>query len=574
MAKKRPSKDPSGRHQKKRRPDDPVLTVLDAFTDPGALPTDTRKLLEVAWPIVLKPNNTHRQPHHNDIVDRAEMALISLQEEFEQKHAEALKAQNEVTAPAEHQRRTKAKKIAEESLEAATAKLEASRGVQSAARKAFHDAQIAWKSAQKDVAGFEREMQAPAYENKVLSGLLVNECNTLLNGTASEGESAARQLVKCGKKCKLDDTLLMGLSLNRWNEPSTSTRSEFVSMMCTHVRGEIEKKIRANSDTLSALAASRTKKLAVVNTAMINMENKKAAATEASGYASETQVAHKDAEKHFFQTENKFHQIWSDMKKACDAQDVVAKLKKSTEQLLKQLQQQKRKAGVEEPVKEEAGVEAEAEAPREAEAAMVDEKAEEPTEEEEAAVEAEAVVEPAVSQEPAEEVEEPAEDLAEEEAAEAEAAAASMGAKPAVVEEPAEEVVELAEEPTEEEEAEAEADAAPPMETEPAVSEEPAEEVEEPAEDLAEEEAAEAEADAAASMEAKPAVAEEPAEEVVEPAEEPTEEEEAEAEADAAPPMETEPAVSEDPAEEVVEPVKEPTEEEEAEAEADAATTM
>ena len=501
MATKRPSMGPAGRPPKKRRADDPVLAVVDTFTGSEVLPTDVKQLLERASRIVRKPNNTHRDSHENEIVDQAEKALIRVQADFKQKHAEALEAQNEVIAPAEQQRRTEAKKVAEEGLEAATAKLEASREVQSAARKAFHDAQIVLKNAQKDAAIVERDMKTHAAKKTVLSDLLAKEFETLLMGTNStaQGQAAAKKLVKYGKECNLDETLLKTVPLTCGRGPST--RSEFEKMVFTSLKADILNQIDDNSKKLSALAPSKTEKLAAVTNAKINMEKKEAAATEAREDASNTQTALKDAEKHARQAEEHSKQIWDDMKKACDAQDGVAKNAQNfTEQVLKPFQQQKEKAGVEEPVEEEAGVEAEAEAPREAETAMVDDKAEEPTEEEEAAVEAEAAVEPAVSQEPAEEVEEPAEDLSEEETAEAEAAAASMEAKPAVSEAPAEEVVELAEEPTEEEEAEAEADAAPPMETEPAVSEEPAEEVVEPAKEPTEQEDAEAEADAAATM--------------------------------------------------------------------------
>ena len=212
-----------------------MLDVVDALTDSGALPTDFKQLLEVALPIVLRARED-RQAYENKIVDQAEKALLRVQAAFEQKHAEAVKAQDEVIAPAEHQRRTEAKKVAEEDLEAAKAKLEASREVQSAARQAFHDAQSAWKSAQKDAACFEREMQAHAGKKTLLSHLLANEFERLVTGTSctKEGHAAVKKLVKCGKECNLDETLLKTFPLTCKKEPST--RSEFEEMMITSLK--------------------------------------------------------------------------------------------------------------------------------------------------------------------------------------------------------------------------------------------------------------------------------------------------------------------------------------------------
>ena len=60
-------------------------------------------------------------------------------------------------------------------MEAVRAKLEASEEVQSAARKAVHDAKSALKTDQKDAGSSEKEMQGHADKKAILSDLLANE---------------------------------------------------------------------------------------------------------------------------------------------------------------------------------------------------------------------------------------------------------------------------------------------------------------------------------------------------------------------------------------------------------------
>ena len=159
MATKRTSSGGARGNLKKSRGNEPVLGVVNELIDSGALPPELKDSLIVAWHMLLPGSQSGRKSHEKKIVDQAETALIRAQAALQHKYAEALKAQNEVTAPAEHQRRTEAKKVAEEGLEAAKAKLEASREVQSAARKAFHDAQSALKSAQTGAASLDREIE-------------------------------------------------------------------------------------------------------------------------------------------------------------------------------------------------------------------------------------------------------------------------------------------------------------------------------------------------------------------------------------------------------------------------------
>ena len=67
-------------YPKKKRGNDPMLDVVDALTDSGALPTDFKQLLEVALPIVLRARED-RQAYENKIVDQAEKALLRVQAE-------------------------------------------------------------------------------------------------------------------------------------------------------------------------------------------------------------------------------------------------------------------------------------------------------------------------------------------------------------------------------------------------------------------------------------------------------------------------------------------------------------
>jgi len=385
MATKRASSARAGRPSKKSRvvAVDLVPAVVDALTDSEAVPADLRTLLEVALPTVLNANKADRHAYESEVVEQAEKALASVQAALEEKHADALKAQNEVIDPAEHRKRVAAKAEAEAGVEVARAKLEASEEMQSVARKAVHDAKSALKVAQKDAASSEKEAQAHADKKTILSDLLANEFEQLQEGTSNtpEGKHAVKMLEKCGKECSLDATLLKTFPLTCKKEPST--RSEFELLMFTSLKAAITKQIEDHSVKMNALEPSKAEKLAAVANAKINLEKEEAASTAASGEISTTQGAHRDAEKQVRKAEDHFYQIWRDMKEACDAQDDLAKETKSfTENVLTAFQQLKEKEPEPEPVEEpeameeleeEAAVEAEPALPMEAEAAVAEE---------------------------------------------------------------------------------------------------------------------------------------------------------------------------------------------------------
>ena len=397
METKRASGGCAGRPSKKSRTVtvDLVPVVVDALKDAEALPADLRTLFGVALPIVLNANKADRHAYESEVVEQAEKALVSVQTALEQKHADALKIQNEVIAPAEQQKRTAAKTEAEAGLEAVRAKLEASEEVQSAARKAVHDAKGALKPAQKDAASSEKEMQGHADKKTILSDLLANEFKALQVGTSGtpKGKLAVKKLEKCGKECNLDAILLKTFPLTCIKEPST--RSEFEMLMFTSLKAAINKQIDGHSDKINALETSKAEKLAAVANAKINLEKEEAAATAASGEVSATQGDHRDAEKQVRKADDALYQIWGDMKKACDAQDDLAMdIKNFTENVLTAFQKLKEKEPEPVEAEEDAAVEEEAAVPMEAEPAA-EEAVEEPEPveaEEDAAVEEEAAV--------------------------------------------------------------------------------------------------------------------------------------------------------------------------------------
>lgn len=302
-----------------------VPVVVDALAESEALPSDLRTVFKVALPTIFSANKVDRHAYEAEIVDEAEKGLSAVQAALEKSHAEALVKQNEVIAPAEHAKRTSAKKAAEAALEALKAKVEAKKEVQSAARKAVHDAEKEIKAAEKDAARAEKEMQAQVDKKTDLSELLVNEYVLLKDGDSHSpaGKAAVKKVMAVGKEYHLDDTLLQTLPLTCKKEPES--RTEFEVMMFTSLKTAIDRQIDGLTQKLVELEPGKAQKLSAVAAAQGNLDKAEAALTAASDDLHSAQAANKDANKEVSKADDFLYKIWQDMKVACDSQDELRK---------------------------------------------------------------------------------------------------------------------------------------------------------------------------------------------------------------------------------------------------------
>jgi len=301
-----------------------VPAVVDALQHAEALPADLRTVFGQALASILEENKEDRHAYEHEVVTEAEKAFGTVLSAMDQLHVAALEKQNEVISPAEHAKRTKAKKDAEADLEAAGKKLEASKEAQANCRKAVDDAKSHLKAVQKESTAADKEMQAHANKKANLSDLLANEFVALQQETSNTptGKTAVKKLLHAGKEYDLDETLLTTFPLTCKKEPAS--RSDFELMMFTSLKASIDKQIESLTQKVAELEPSKGQLTNTATAAQQSLERAQASLTAANEEHSGAHAAHKEADKAVTKAEDGRYQIWADMKLACDAQDDLA----------------------------------------------------------------------------------------------------------------------------------------------------------------------------------------------------------------------------------------------------------
>jgi hypothetical protein len=329
-----------------------VSTVVNAISHAESLPANLRSLLKSVLPVVLNANKVDRHAFEAEVVDQAQQALAAVQSSMERQHADAVTTQNAVIAPAENAKRTSAKKQADESLEAAKAKLEGDKAVSKAAEKAVDEADDVVKAAQKEEKAADKELQKRVAKKDSVSGVLANEFTMLKDGTAGAGVGkAVQKILAIGKEYGVDSTLLHTLPLAC--KTPVAIRTEFQSMMFTNLQTIIEKQIGVLAENVAEAEPVKAAKEAAVASAKDAFEQAKAASVAADATLAAAQTAHKDAGKEVHRAEAQRRRIWEDMRHACDTQDNLANdLKNLKENVWAVFNQLKEKEPDPEPVEE------------------------------------------------------------------------------------------------------------------------------------------------------------------------------------------------------------------------------
>jgi len=174
-----------------------IPTVVDAITEAESLPAGVRTLLKTSLPIVLNIDKADRHAYEAEVVGQAQQALGIVQNALEQEHATAMSKQNVVIAPAEEARRHAAKKSAEEHLEAAKGKLEASKAAKKACEKSEAEAEDAMKAAQKEAKTADKALQGLVGKREHLTSSLANEFVALKEGSiaAAAAKKAIHEVI-------------------------------------------------------------------------------------------------------------------------------------------------------------------------------------------------------------------------------------------------------------------------------------------------------------------------------------------------------------------------------------------
>jgi len=330
-----------------------IPIVVDAVAESDALPGDIRTLLKVSLPIVLSSDKADRHSYEAEVVAHAEKALATVKVDGQQKHKAALAKQNQVIAPAEHKNRMDKKNAAVAALEAAKAKVEASKQGKHNGQNAVHDAQSALKAAEKEFTSLEKEMQIHADEKAQLTSLLENEFVMLRDGSSAgaAGKKAVQKMVKSGKDYGADYTLLQTFPITCKKLPDQ--RSEFEQMMFTSLKASLDRSIASLSQKLAEAEPIKVQKGAAVASAKGTLERAEAALLAVSEELSTNQTAQKEAAKEVAKADAFLHQIWADMKAACDAQDALAEeLKRLQDEVFASFEKLKERAPEPEPVEE------------------------------------------------------------------------------------------------------------------------------------------------------------------------------------------------------------------------------
>jgi hypothetical protein len=219
-------------------------------------------------------------------------------------------------------------------MEAAKAKLEASKVAKKAAEKGVGDAEAVVKNAQKEEKAVDKELQRFADKKDHLSTALTHEFVVLKDGTgvAALAKKSLQKLVAIGKEFGLDNTLLNVLPIAY--KKQVDTRTEFESKVFTSLQALLEREIGTFSQKIVEAEQDKVAKAAAVAGASDTLESAKATLTSASEDLVAAQAADKDAAKATAVAETNVRNIYKDMKAACDEQDRLANdLKKLKEEV-------------------------------------------------------------------------------------------------------------------------------------------------------------------------------------------------------------------------------------------------
>jgi chromosome segregation ATPase len=359
MATKRVAASPK-RASKKSRTTKLIPVVVDALDVPDVLPADLRSVLATTLPVILDTNKEDRHAYQSEVVQETEKSLSAVLAALEVSHAEALKKQDEMIAPAEHKKRTSVKKEADDALAAAQAKLEAS-------KTSLHTCRESVKDAQKSLAASEKEVTAAEKDFKKISASK-DQLSELLGELETHTTKGLKKLEAFGKEMKLDGTLLQALPFACKKAPSD--RSDFDKLVCTDVKSKIDGEIVSVDKSVAEAEATKAGKAAQVEACKEKVTAAQTAVTAAEEANTAAQGAVKEAEKEVKKADDSLNNIWADMKEVCDAQDgVKADIKTFKEEVLMAFETLKNKEPEPEPVVEPEPVAEAAEPVAEVEAA-------------------------------------------------------------------------------------------------------------------------------------------------------------------------------------------------------------
>jgi len=330
-----------------------IPTVVGAIADAENIAADLRTLMKHALPVVLNLDKADRGSFETEVVDQAQKSLGEILSTLEQKHSEAVSVQDAMIAPSEHDGRIKKKADADAALEAAKLKHEACRETRNGCHKAVNETHVAYKTAEKDAAAADREVQHITSQKAALTSLLETDFVLLRDNSSAgaQGKKAVQQVLSLGKKYSWDSTLLQTFPMT-CKKPAAS-RSDFEQHFFTSLQGCIEGQINDFAQKLSESEAAKAEKVAAVATAKGTLDSAEADLASASEAVNAAHSAQKDAAKDVSKAEHSLQEIWNDMKKVCDAQDEVAtEVAHFRDSILSAFQQLKEKEPEPEPVEE------------------------------------------------------------------------------------------------------------------------------------------------------------------------------------------------------------------------------
>jgi hypothetical protein len=338
---------------KKSRISNLIPMVVEPLVGAEVVPADVRTLLKLSLPIVLEVDKADRGAYEAEVVTQAEECLAKVLAELEKKHKETLAKQNTVISPAEHDSRIAKKQATESALEAAIRTTEGCKESKKAAEKVVQDAQVAEKAAEKELAAIEKEIKGYVDKKAMLADTLATQFMLLKEGTSAGavGKKAVEMLLKFGKECDLDSTLLATFPMT-CKKPAAS-RSDFEQVMFTTLEAGISGKMIELTQKVTGCEALLAQKTGAVAAAKAVLEQAEAALTAAGEALGAAQGAQKEATKEVFKATTYLQSIWIDMKKVCDAQDEVAgEVKNFKENILTAFEALKKNEPEPEPVEE------------------------------------------------------------------------------------------------------------------------------------------------------------------------------------------------------------------------------
>merc|ERR1712070_711321 len=250
--------------------------------------------------------------------------------------------------------RAQKKAAAESALEGAKAKHQACHEARVAAQKAVHEAEKSLKAAEKESNAAEKDSQKIADKKGMLEGVLGTEFASLRDGSSAgaQGKKAMDKVLKVGREYELDSTILQTFPVAC--KAAADARSEFQKKMFDVLEAGIKENVDKLAQSLAEAEATKGQKQQATTDAKAALDSAKAAESDAVTAEKDANTAEKDAKKELSQADKILYDIWSDMKKVCDAQDDAAgTLKHFKEHIMVTFEQLKEKVPEPEPVEPE-----------------------------------------------------------------------------------------------------------------------------------------------------------------------------------------------------------------------------